>query len=206
MGGTPTAEAGDMITVSLDEKITLDASDSKDNTRIVNYTWMILGENDVLYGPRPKYEFEKSGTYDVELTVRDENGNLDQDILEVNVKDSDTSFRYLDIIIPVIVLIIAITGLVVFFFIYVGSEEEETEDGEEEAITEYTKEELLQKLESGELSKKDLADMLAESHENLRKDIIEIYQYLDILKSKASNVRRKRGTGDENDKEKREED
>ncbi len=83
----PTADAGYDKTISYKEDVKLDASDSYDNRDIVNYTWDIGDET--LYGKTVKHRFEKIGTYEATLEVKDAAGNVDTDTVKVFVKDFD---------------------------------------------------------------------------------------------------------------------
>ncbi|MFW6375871.1 MAG: PKD domain-containing protein, partial [Thermoplasmatota archaeon] len=81
----PVADAGDNISVVIDEKFTLDGSNSTDDTGIVNYTWTIEGAE--YYGEVVDYTFTEPGVYTVELNVTDDAGNYDTDTVEVTVND-----------------------------------------------------------------------------------------------------------------------
>ncbi len=201
-GKKPTADASEDSVVVVDEEIMLDAKRSSDNVRIVNYTWVVVEKNKVFYGENPVHEFKDSGTYTVRLTVRDANNNIDQDAIKVDVEKKEEPLSILNILLPIVVFASAVGGLFAFFYIYkpegeseeVSEEktEEETEESaaEEESTTDHSKEEIISKLESGELTPKQLEDLMAESQKKMRKDIAEIYQYLEVLRSKAQEYRK----------------
>lgn len=210
-GEEPTAEAGQDSVVVVDEKVMLDGSYSSDNVGIKNYTWTIVEKNEVLYGENPTYEFEESGTYTVRLTVRDYNNNVGQDAIKVEVEKKEKPLSLLNILLPIIVFISAVAGLILFFWMgkpekepekeeKEGSKEEEEETSEEESSTDISKEEIIQKLKSGELTPKQLEDLMVESQKEMSKNIAEVYQYLEVLRSKAQEYRE--GKGEEGKTEK----
>ncbi|MFQ5838827.1 MAG: PKD domain-containing protein [Thermoplasmata archaeon] len=84
----PVADAGEAIAATIGDEVTLDASGSTDNHRIVNYTWTFqVGDQTVtLYGSKPKYTFTESGTYTITLTVQDEAGNIDTTTVTVTIE------------------------------------------------------------------------------------------------------------------------
>ncbi len=200
-GTKPLADAGEDSTAIVGEEITFDGKDSSDNVGIVNYTWTILETNQVLYGEKPTYEFEENGTYNVVLTVRDGNYNMDQDMIKVEVEKKEKQVSFLSLFLPFAVLSLSITGLFVFFMVdrpdEETDEEEEKEESEEKEETEdttleMTKEEIVSKLESGDLTAKQLEKMMAETQKSMRKDVAETYQYLEVLMSKAQQYRSSR--------------
>ncbi|MFP4051009.1 MAG: PKD domain-containing protein [Thermoplasmata archaeon] len=85
----PMADAGEDKTVYLEDTITLNGSGSSDNVNIVNYTWDI--ENNEYHGKTIQYKFSEIGSYEVFLTVKDEAGNIDRDVVNVTVeREQDT--------------------------------------------------------------------------------------------------------------------
>ncbi len=75
-GVLPTANAGGDRTVPVNEEVTLDASASTDNSRVVNYSWD-FGDGTSLTVPSPYVTkmWTKDGVYTVTLTVTDVAGN-----------------------------------------------------------------------------------------------------------------------------------
>jgi hypothetical protein len=86
----PSADAGQGTNITVGEDVTLDASNSTDNHRIVNYTWTFQdgGEDVTLYGPNPTYTFTRPGTYVITLTVRDAAGNTDTSTVTIIVDEA----------------------------------------------------------------------------------------------------------------------
>ncbi len=84
---SPTAEAGEDITVDMEEEFSVDATGSTDNVGIVSYTWSIGDEE--LTGAQQTHAFEDAGEYEVTLTVEDEEGNMDTDKLTITVIDTE---------------------------------------------------------------------------------------------------------------------
>ncbi len=82
----PIADAGSDRTVIEDTEITFDASNSSDNVEIVNYTWVIQGNE--YFGEEIEYIFTDPGDYMVTLNVSDTAGNWDTDAVAVEVKDT----------------------------------------------------------------------------------------------------------------------
>jgi len=82
----PKACAGVDKTVSINEKVTLDADNSTDNKRIESYIWLIEGEeyrNEIIH-----HKFSVVGEHKIELTVADAAGNLDNDSVIITIVDS----------------------------------------------------------------------------------------------------------------------
>ncbi len=87
----PVANAGKDMSVLQGRNITFNASASSDNTGIVNYTWKLNDSGSItLYGMIVSYIFETPGNHTVSLTVRDAEGNVANDTLNVLVvRDTD---------------------------------------------------------------------------------------------------------------------
>lgn len=88
----PEANAGDDVTVALPTKtVTLDGSRSKDDLKIVTYSWKMISGDETsvrLTGsetPTLRLDELNPGTYVFELLVIDSLGQSDTDIVEVNV-------------------------------------------------------------------------------------------------------------------------
>lgn len=86
----PTAKAGEDSTVQLGQLITFDGSNSSDNVAINNYEWQI--EDDTVQGKEITHTFEEPGEFVVKLTVKDEAGNLDTDMINVTIEKSKYSY------------------------------------------------------------------------------------------------------------------
>ncbi len=84
----PSAKAGENRTVSVDNEITFDASNSEDNEELVNYTWK-FNDGMVKRGKVVNHTFGKEGEYKVTLTVTDISGNTDTDKTTVNVENKN---------------------------------------------------------------------------------------------------------------------
>ena len=86
----PTANAGADQVSKEGASVTFDGSLSTDNVGIFNYTWTFnySGVLKNLYGVAPSFKFNIMGTYNVTLTVRDEAGFSDSDIMTVIVNSS----------------------------------------------------------------------------------------------------------------------
>jgi len=98
-GGAPTneapiADAGKDWGVFTNYTLTFDGSGSTDDGLIVNWTWTFkdLGIK-TLYGVDPSYKFENKGDFFVTLTVRDNEGLEDNDIMVVNVTKFGEDFE-----------------------------------------------------------------------------------------------------------------
>lgn len=196
-GKKPTADAGEDSVVVVDEKVMLNGKYSSDNVGIVNYTWTIVEKNEVVYGESAVYKFEESGTYTVRLTVRDGNNNIDQDSIKIEVEEKEEPLSFLNILLPIIIFVLALVSLFIFFYTNESKKDskkeikkdEEEKTTEEEETEDISREEIVSKLESGELTPKQLEELMAESQKKMRKDIAEIYQYLEVLRSKARQYR-----------------
>jgi peptide/nickel transport system permease protein len=85
----PVANAGPNLTIKVGGTITINGSRSSDNTGIiVNHTWTFVygGETVVMYGRLLPFTFNKSGEYNVTLTVTDAMGLEDEDYMILTVE------------------------------------------------------------------------------------------------------------------------
>jgi hypothetical protein len=92
----PVAEAGDDQEVTAGTTVTLDASDSYDDSgEIAEYTWTFWDSvmEVKLYGETVHYNFQSTGEYYVDLEVRDPYFNFAQDSMRVNVISSGTDWE-----------------------------------------------------------------------------------------------------------------
>ncbi len=105
----PTADAGRSITVREGNVVNFDGYNSMDNLKIVNYTWTFqYSEEEIkLYGPAPEFKFDEPGSYNVTLTVKDEEGNVDQDHMKVEVEKKETP----GFILPSFLILLVLTSL-----------------------------------------------------------------------------------------------
>ena len=83
----PIADAGDNRTVTAGTAVTLDASGSSDDDRIVHYQWSFweVDYNVELFGERVTYTFNYVGFYEIRLTVADFSINQAEDTVTVTV-------------------------------------------------------------------------------------------------------------------------
>ena len=83
----PIATAGENITTFAGETVFLNASGSRDNVGIVNYTWSFsYNWTDIeLYGVYQSFVFAQPGSYNITLTVYDHGGNYGRDKFTVLV-------------------------------------------------------------------------------------------------------------------------
>jgi len=82
----PVANAGsDINNVVTETPVTFFGENSTDDVRIYNYTWVVAGLGETLYGPNPDFSFMALGDYTVTLTVMDSIGNTDSDDVIVHV-------------------------------------------------------------------------------------------------------------------------
>ena len=86
----PTASLSKVMTGIEGMEMQFDGLASRDNVRIVEYKWN-MGNNDVIYGKRPKYTYKKAGTYIVTLEVKDAAGNKDSANSTVTIKEASDS-------------------------------------------------------------------------------------------------------------------
>ena len=92
--------------------VTLNASRSTDNVGIANYTWRIDydGETIYLYGPVVQFNFTKTGTHDINLTVTDVNGNEGwvNSYVKITTPPTfiDKNWFYMFVVAPIVLFII----------------------------------------------------------------------------------------------------
>ncbi|MDH3364480.1 MAG: PKD domain-containing protein [Thermoplasmata archaeon] len=96
----PVADAGYDRSIPAGTTITLDASGSYDDDRIVHYQWSFweVDYNVDLFGERVDYTFNYVGTYEIRLTVADFSINQAEDNLTITVMHatSDTEAPWVD--------------------------------------------------------------------------------------------------------------
>ncbi|MEF8879043.1 MAG: PQQ-binding-like beta-propeller repeat protein [Candidatus Thermoplasmatota archaeon] len=93
----PTADAGGPYTAIIDETITFNASESKDNDEngenITSYRWDWTNDEiydtDWLTSNTTTHAYSSIGTYTVKLQVKDDEGQVDDDTVEVDVNQEN---------------------------------------------------------------------------------------------------------------------
>ncbi len=113
----PVAKATAPSEVLVGRSAWLDGTSSTGNGLVVNWTWTIEhgGDQLVLYGEELEYQFEKTGKYKIELTIRDVLRNTDSDKLTVEVKqslDKGLETGTLFVLVLVIAIVVAAVMLV----------------------------------------------------------------------------------------------
>jgi PKD repeat protein len=85
----PVAEAGASRTIRQGETIAFDGTGSTDNVGIVDWTWAFeyFGQEVFLQGPLAEFTFDRAGSFNVTLTVRDEVGLNATDSVLIDVTD-----------------------------------------------------------------------------------------------------------------------
>lgn len=90
---SPVADAGNDQTVTEDNSVSFDASDSTDNMAIVSYEWS-FGDGTTGTGETTTHTYTEPGTYTVTLTVKDAADNSDTDSITVTVEAVPTIFPW----------------------------------------------------------------------------------------------------------------
>jgi|GEM_PF-3326021 len=80
----PVADAGPDRDAAVNQSLTFDGSNSRDDTTIVRYEWS-FGDGSVVAGPVVDHAFRASGQYPVTLTVWDAVGNAGSDTVSIQV-------------------------------------------------------------------------------------------------------------------------
>jgi len=88
---SPTAVAGQDVTIGQFEPLQLDGTASSDNEGIVNWTWTIIGPGGerTLYGPTHEVTFTEAGHHTIVLTVTDGWDNIAAASFTVTVVDTE---------------------------------------------------------------------------------------------------------------------
>lgn len=83
----PVANAGPDTTIELGTAFTFDGSGSTDDKAINQFQWSIEYDPNTFFfqGERPTFVFDKTGTFDVTLTVTDTVGNESADTMRITV-------------------------------------------------------------------------------------------------------------------------
>ena len=85
----PIAKAGENVTIDEDTRFHFNGSMSSDNYLISNYTWSFTDVDPIeLKGMKPSYIFKNPGVFEVELKVYDKSGQMDTDMITINVTDT----------------------------------------------------------------------------------------------------------------------
>lgn len=135
----PRANAGKDIFVHAFQNVIFDASNSSDNTAIVNYTWTFRYGSDVRkqYGPEAGFIFGSPGIYDVILSVRDAENNTANDTLRITVTaqgERGGSIRGFGKVEPLILGVVSLLVLIGVFILITkirGRHENDEDDDEE---------------------------------------------------------------------------
>jgi len=109
---SPTAVCGKDINSEIGETVKFDASESTDDTRITNYTWIFDYDGKIhhLYGEIVEFQFKKKGTYEVELIVKDSSNNTDSDTMTVKIieeKEQEIDYLFYSMIIILVVIVLS---------------------------------------------------------------------------------------------------
>jgi len=93
----PTANAGEDMTITVGDSIKFDASKSSDDGKIVKYEWTYLDDKKIThYSPTITYNYLGGlfvGTHIFTLTVTDDEGQTDTDIMTLTVLASDKNLK-----------------------------------------------------------------------------------------------------------------
>ena len=83
----PTARGGNDKTIAQHDSVVFNASASRDNVGITNFTWSFTYDQSLvsLYGVSPSFVFHTEGNYTVTLNVTDASGNVGTDTLQIVV-------------------------------------------------------------------------------------------------------------------------
>ena len=81
----PRAIAGDDITIPVNTTVFLDGSESIGNISDNNFTWHISELNKTIIGKKVQYYFEIVGLFNISLTIKDNDGIIDVDYLNLTV-------------------------------------------------------------------------------------------------------------------------
>ena len=87
----PIAIPGNDITIDQHEYAYFDGSKSYDNFGITDYDWSFSYNNEIilLHGATSSFIFHEVGTYYITLSVRNIKGDVDEDVVKVNVLDAE---------------------------------------------------------------------------------------------------------------------
>jgi hypothetical protein len=131
----PTADAGNDRTVTAGTTVTLDASDSSDDSgAVTNYDWRFRynGTDVLLQGEMANFTFWAPGTYEIELTVVDPSNNTATDNVTVTVtavvEPPIEEASWMDY--WWIIVILAVVVIVVVVMLARRKREDEPEDGD----------------------------------------------------------------------------
>jgi peptide/nickel transport system permease protein len=90
----PVADAGEDQTVTVGERVYLDAGGSTDDVGVTNYTWEFIyaGIDRTRTGEEISYVFQEVGIYNITLTVGDAEGHTDTDVVVITVVKAPTDY------------------------------------------------------------------------------------------------------------------
>jgi len=114
---TPPVPIIEVVREESSERRKLDGSGSSDNVAIVNWSWVVVFENEItdLYGETVELHRADPGLYDVSLPVYDSAGNKDTDSVTFTIKrdDPDLAFIWLTAIAIAAVIVVVVAILTV---------------------------------------------------------------------------------------------
>ncbi len=142
----PVSVAGQNITIKEGFELSLDGTGSWDNVLIINYTWTIRNETELMtfYGDIIQFNFSEPGNYSITLRTTDESGNAGTDTIVVEVEgiqgpgpvdntektsESGSNLPWI-IVIVFLILIILIAGSILFIVKKRDQKDEIFEDDE----------------------------------------------------------------------------
>ncbi|MBC7081428.1 MAG: tandem-95 repeat protein [Thermoplasmatales archaeon] len=111
------------------EDINFTSLSTDEDGSIVNWTWN-FGDGNISYEQNPKHAYEKEGTYNVTLIVKDNDGATAEKVIQIEIKAEKVNI-WLYLIIIVILIIIAIAVFAIWRRRSKG-EKKETEEKKEE--------------------------------------------------------------------------
>jgi PKD repeat protein len=110
------------------EDINFTSLSTDEDGSIVNYTWQ-FGDGNISYEQNPRHAYEKEGTYNVTLIVKDNDGATAEKVIQIEIKAEKVNI-WLYLIIIVILIIIAIAVFAIWKRRSKG-EEKKTEEKKE---------------------------------------------------------------------------
>lgn len=133
----PTADTGKDSEVELNSKLILSGKASRDNVKVVNWTWEVTTPSSkklMLYGDEVELTCNETGDYSVKLTVLDEVGHSGSDLIKVSVREKGTSVGSGLLFLLLIIILAVVVGAVIWYRILrqkKEKEEQEAKKGEE---------------------------------------------------------------------------
>lgn len=103
----PEADAGKDIFEYVQNSVILDGKKSTDNGEIDSYEWD-LGDGTTTEGSEITYKYSKPGVYNVTLTVKDTEGNIDTDSIVVTIQPPEGSGFFLLLIFIIFIMVVTL--------------------------------------------------------------------------------------------------